>query len=45
MPDSLFNKVSGLKKTQTQELSPEFFKIFKNTYYVDHLQAIAYEAI
>ena len=45
MPDSVFNKVSGLKKIPAQVFPREFCEIFKNTYYVDHLRTDAYEAI
>ena len=40
MPESLFNKVAGVKKkkTLTQVFSSEFCEVFKNIYFTEHLR-------
>ena len=42
-PESCFNKVAGLQKeTLVQTFSCIFCKIFKNTYFIKHVQVIAF---
>ena len=36
-----FNKVAGLKETLAQLFSYEFCEIFKNSFFIEHLQNIA----
>ena len=51
MLESLFNEVSGLENWKFIEVTPakvffcEFCQVFKNTYFVEHLQLIASESV
>ena len=37
MLESLFNKVAGLKETPTQVYSCEYYEIFKNSFFTEHV--------
>ena len=48
VPEPFFNKVAGVawnsinKETLAQVFSCEFFEIFKNTYFTEHLRTTAF---